>query len=300
MATSAGYSASVKTSSKTFDLEAGSIDIPLEEYVLKVLPKDLLTVLRGVALQELNEQIAIGNNPTQVLVDGRPVARRAIVEATRSVSLRFTDTDMLLRAIIEIYNLLIRVTRIQSPPKNAIIARRHFHLWMNGKPVGLLPGALQSLKNVTFDDKTVLRVVGPLVNYGRKLYWRPIGRQRSMDFKSKTGNTGVTRYTYGSKYAPRFKPYSDRTIKRLANRAGPAATAKLLGFLKKRPGYVEGSGQIVKRIMRRNPLFASLYISDGWVEYPPSKSWGKHSKDARVPSVSVQMSNRGRVRVINI
>jgi hypothetical protein len=216
--------------------------------------------------------------------------------------MRFADVSLMLNAIEEVYNLLVRVTRIQTPPKNRIVARQNFHLWVNGKPMGLMPAALSRLSKGRLDTNSVLRIVGPLVNYGRKLYWRPIGRSsNSMSFTQVTGTTGKSRFTYANKYQPRFKPYSESSIKKLARSFGGGAGAAALARMQKnRPGSVEGTGQIVKRIMRRNKLYSSLYISDGWVDYPPAKSWGKSSKDARVPSVSVSFASRGRVRVINI
>ena len=303
MATSAGsYQATPRSGYRQIQLESGPITTALDQYVLNVLPKDVLTVLRGVALQELNEQIGLGNDPSQVLVDGRPVSARHIIQAMKSVSMRFADVSLMLSAVREVYDLLVRVTRIQTPPKNNIVARQHFHLWLNGKPLGVMPGALAKLSPGVLDTKSVLRVVGPLVPYGRKLYWRPIGRSSGqMNFTQTTGASGKSRFTYANKYQPRFKPYSERALQRMARQAGGGASASALArLIKNRPGSVEGTGQIVKRIMRRNKLYASMFISDGWVDYPPARSWGKSSKDARVPSVSVSFAHRGKVRVINI
>lgn len=298
----AEYSAKIAArSAREIQLESGTIKIPLDEYVLKVLPKDLLTVLRGVSYQELNAQITNGNAPSQVLVDGRAIGAKGIDQARRAVSMRFADTNLLVAAVIEIYNLLQRVTRLQSPAKNEIVARKNFHLWLDGRPLGLMPGALSKITRAgALNSKSVVRVVGPLVNYGRKLYWSPIGRGKKVDLREVTNaSSGRSRFVYNDKYSPRFKPYSARTLRRIANRGkDPAGTLGRLQAL--RPGYVEGTSQIVKRIMRRNRLFAALYISDGWVNYPPAKTWGKTSRDDRVPSISAQLAKRGGVRVINI
>lgn len=291
----ADYSAKAVRSTKEIKLEGGQVSTTLEKYVLQVLPKDVLTVLRQVAYQELAAQVSAGNPPTQILVDGRGVQSRGIDNAQRSVSMRFADTTLLIAAVTEAYNILQRITRIQSPPKNDIVARRNFFLWLNGKPFGLLPGALSRLQASTLNEKSVLRVVGPLVPYGRKLYWNPVGRGKAITLREVTNlKTGNSRFTYDNPYSPRFKPFASRTLRRIANRTSdPAGTLSRLQAL--RPGYVEGANQIAKRVMRRNRLFASLYISDGWVSFPPAKNWGKASKDDRVPSLSIQIAKRGSV-----
>lgn len=270
----------------------------LDTYVLSVLPKDLLDTLRGVALQELDGQITSGNLPSQILVDGRSVARRGIGEATRSVSIRFADVDSLIMGIRAAYDVMLRITRIQSPPKNAVVARKHFWLYIDGVASGLMPGALNRLDKAKLNNKTVLRIVGPLVPYGRKLFWSPIGRSKSMSIVASISPAGRTTMHYESKYAPRFKALRMRTIRRAANAMGGDPAANLSAMLRGRPGTVENAGQIAKRILRRDRRLAALYISDGWVEYPPAGSWGKSSRNARVPSVSVQMARKGGIQIL--
>jgi len=272
----------------------------LDTYILKVLPEDILTVLRGVAMDELDAQITSGNLPTQVLVDGRSVAKRSILEAKRSVSLRFSDAAMVLQAIRDVYRLLLRVTRIEVPPQNTIIARRHFWLYKDGVSIGKLPGALGKLNEKNVDYKTVLRVVGPLVNYGRKLYWNPIGRAKVMNLRQVVSPSGREIFRYDSQTSPRFNPYRMRTLRKLANSQTGNPAENLKRMLAKRPGYVEGAGQIVKRVMRRDKRYVSLHISDGWVSYPPAGSWGKSSRNDRVPSVSVQMARKGGIKIVKI
>lgn len=271
----------------------------LDTYVLKTLPEDLLTVLRGVAGQELDAQITSGNEVTQILVDGRSVSRRGILQATRSVSMRFADTKLLISAIRDVYAALLRVTRIQVPPKNNIVARRNFYLYVNGKSVGLLPGALGRINETNTDYKTVLRIVGPLVPYGRKSYWNPIGRSRVMSIRQSVSLAGREVFHYGTAFEPRFKPYRMRTIRKLANAQGGDTAANLRKLLSSRPGNVEGAGQIVRRVMNRDRRYTSMYFSDAWVSYAPAASWGKNSKDDRVPSVSVQFARRGGVKLIS-
>jgi hypothetical protein len=195
---------------------------------------------------------------------------------------------------------LLRVTRIQSPPKNNIIARQNFWLYLNGVPLGKLPGALAGLTASRLDYKSVLRVVGPLVPYGRKSYWNPVGRSMLMNVRQSTSISGRNIFHYNSPLDPQFKPYRMRTIRKVANAQGGNPAENLKRLLSGNPGFVEGVGQIVKRIMRRDRRYKALHVSDGWVTYPPAGSWGKRSKDARVPSVSVQMARKGGVRIVSV
>lgn len=271
----------------------------LDTYVLKVLPQDLLAVLRQVAQDELDGQVTAGNYPSQILVDGRSVGRRQIIEAKRSVSLRFADTKTLIAAARDTYNTLQRVTRIESPPKNSIVARQHFHLYLDGKPVGLLPAAFMKIRETDLTIRSVLRIVGPLVNYGRKLYWMPIGRSKVMNLRQTVSLTGREIFHYDSILSPRFKPYRQRTVRRLANSLPGDKAANLKRLLANRPGTVEGAGQIVKRVMRRDRRYTAIHFSDGWINYSPAKQWGKNSRDARVPSISIQLARKGQIQIVS-
>lgn len=271
--------------------------VTLETYVLKVLPQDILSVLRQTAKQEIVAQVDLGNPPSQILVDGRAVGSRGIDEATKRIQIRFADARMLVDATRQVWAALVRVTRIESPPKNGVVARKHFYLYLNGKPVGLMPGAFSTLNQSQLNDRSVLRVVGPLVPYGRKLYWNPIGRAAVMNIAQTVSASGRVTSHYGSPMSPRFVPYRQRTIKRVANAMPGDKAQNLKRLLAGNPGTTEGAGQIVKRVMRRDKRYAGLYFSDAWVDYPPAGSWGKNSKDARVPSVSIQVARKGSVRL---
>lgn len=274
----------------------GQVTTTLDRYVAKALPEDILTVMRSIAAEELQQQVDLNNPPTVILVDGRSVGQRGINQAMRKVSMRFGNAELVIQAAVEAYKLMRKITRIQNPPKNDVVARKHFHLYVDGKDRGLLPMALQTLTKASVKNDTVVRIVGPLVPYGRKLYFNPIGRQKKMSFTTKTSASGFTRFTYSSKYQPRFKPYAAKTLRRFANRFKDPAGA-LSRLQKANPGYVEGANQIAKRILRANSTFKSLYISDAWVSYAPAGRWGKSSKNDRVPSISVQMAKKGAVRV---
>ena len=276
----------------------------VERYVLQVLPLDLISTIRAVALKELWDQEKLHDNPaSQVLVDNMPSSRRGIDRAMRRVVMRFADIRLIRQAVHEIYMLLQRITRLQSPAKNSIIARQHFHLFVGMRDYGLMPMALSKLTERIFTQDgpdTVVRVVGPLVPYGRKLFWNPVGASNKMSVRRYKSKRAVGGYRFlnprgASMLSPQFKPYAPRTLRRKANAsADPAGmlTAMMGGAVP--PGRAENTGQIIKRVMKRSAsLNKGLHFTDGWVEYPASASWGK-AGHIRVPAYGVMMSKKGR------
>lgn len=287
--------------SRTSTYESGGKEVitsRLDTYILKTLPEDILRTLRTVAGQELDAQITSGNLPSQILVDGRSVARRGINSAIRSVSMRFADTQTLVDAVRVAYRVMLSVTRIQQPPKNSVVARKNFWLYLNGRPLGLLPGALASLDQDQLNYKSILRIVGPLVPYGRKSFWNPIGRSKIMEFKVTTSLAGRETTQYDGPLSPRFKPARRRTLQRLANAAPGDKAANLRRLLATHPGTVEGANQIARRVLGRDRRFKAIHFSDGWISYPPAGSWGKSSRDDRVPTLSVQLSRKGGIQIL--
>jgi hypothetical protein len=269
----------------------------LEKYILQVLPEDISAVIRAVAIEELNAQVALGNNPSQITVDNVSIQRHGIDRAKRRVRMFFQDTAMLIKAVSEIYNLLQQITRIQTPAKNSIVARRNFYLWLNGVNLGLMPQALSKLGLPgLLTPESVVRVVGPLVPYGRKLFWNPVGASGKMKFyriKSKKSGVRFLPMAGTSKLAPRFKPYKPATLRKKANKtANPAATLAAMMTGATPPGRIENAGQIVKRIISRNRSYRGLHFTDGWVEYPAAIGWSQ-LHDPRVPAFGVMFTRKG-------
>jgi hypothetical protein len=241
------------------------------------------------------------NNPSQIIVDNVSASRRSIDRAMRNVVIRFQDTASMLKAITEVYSLLQRITRLQNPPKNAIVARSNFFLTLNGVALGKCPEALSKIayEGVLTQD-SVVRIIGPLVPYGRKLFWNPVGASSKMSFyrvKSKKSGVRFLPLRGASALSPRFKPYASRTLRRKANQTSdPAQTlrAMLQGDIP--PGRIENTGQIVKRIMKRNPAYKGLHFTDGWVEHAPAIGWSK-LRDPRVPAFGVMFSKKGAMPI---
>lgn len=274
----------------------------IQKYIMTVLPHDLLAAIRAVAMSELNAQVALNNLPSQVLVDNMPTNKRAIESAMRRVVMRFQDTTGMLAAVRDVYELLQRITRLQQPPKNNIVARNNFHLYLNGTNVGLLPAALAKLDVPgVLTTESVVRVVGPLVNYGRRLFWSPVGSSRpKMSFYRIASKRGVgVRFAppRGSgPFYPRFKAWKLSTVRKKFR--GEAAVAALRNMLASNtpPGRVENTGEIVKRIISRNPKYRGFHFADGWIEYGPAIGWSKLG-DPRVPAFGVMFAKKGRLNV---
>jgi hypothetical protein len=269
----------------------------LEKYILQVLPKDITAAIRAVAMTELNEQVALDNKPSQIIVDNLPASKRSIERACRSVKLRFQDSTAIVAAVNEAYQLLQQITRIQRPPKNNLVARTQFFLWLNGVNLGQMPAALVkiSMPGMLTPD-SIVRIVGPLVPYGRKLFWNPVGASTKMSFRrvnSQKSKLGVRFLPMrgASKLTPQFKPWSPRTLRRKAANTD-ALKAMMSGATP--PGRIENTGEIVARLMKRAAAYRGLHFSTGWVEYPAAIAWSA-LRDPRVPSFAVQMSKKGQL-----
>lgn len=279
----------------------GTLAVTMEKYVLQVLPQDVMTVIRAIATEELDKQLSIDNRPSQITVDGIAIQRHGINRAKRQVKIRFQDTRAMAEAVKDIYDLLQQVVRIQSPAKDAIVARKNFYLWLNGVNLGLMPAALAKIQypGVLTQD-SIVRVVGPLVPYGRKLFWNPVGAGPTMKFyrvRSKKSGVRFLPPQGASLTAPRFKPYKPRTLRRKANKtANPAAALASMLSGNTPPGRIENVGQILKRVLKRNPKYRGLHFTDGWVEYPAAITWSK-LRDPRVPAFGVMFSKKGSVDI---
>jgi len=296
----------VRKNDRQYTGPGGTISGSIEKYILTVLPKDILAAIRGVSYMELDAQLAIGNKPSQILVDNMSVTKRGIERAQRKVVMRFQDTKVLLEAVREIYELLQRVTRLQSPPQNNIVARQNFYLYLNGVNLGKMPEALGRIAYTgILTQESVVRVVGPLVPYGRKSFWRPVGSSNKMQYYRAVSKRGAgVRFlpprdkTTGKAdpFYPRFKPYKLSTLKKKARgMADPAGALRSLLSGSTPPGRVENVGQIVKRLLQRVPKFKGLHFTDGWLEYAPAIGWSKLA-DPRVPAMGVMFARKGLTR----
>lgn len=288
----------IRRDDKKYTDPLGNLKISTERYLLQVLPGQISATIRAVALHEIQQQEGIKNPPSQILVDNMPIAKHGIERAKRRVVARFQDTQNLLEAVKAIYESLQRATRIQMPPRNSIVARSNFHLYVDGVNLGLMPGALTRIAGPgVLTQSSVVRVVGPLVPYGRKSFWNPVGMGRTMQYNRVNSKRSGVRFLVPrgkDVFYPRFKPYAPSTVKR-KNRGNAAGLQAMLSGATP-PGRAENVGQIVKRVLARNPKYRGLHFTDGWIEYGPATGWSK-LRDSRVPAVGVMFSKRGGVRI---
>jgi hypothetical protein len=297
MATSSIYSAELAKTRSFYSGHNEVIRTSVATYIIQSTPQNLIDTIRAVAFHEAHEQVAADNEPSAVIVDGRESTISGIQTATKRVRMLFADIRTMIQAVKEAVDLLMQVTRLQSPPQNWIVARQNYHIWVNNTAIGNAANSISRLSNKNVGPRDVIRIVGPLVRYGRKIYWNPVGGSKSPKLRGKQTARG-TRIEYANKYQPRWKPYSQTYLRKLVRNAygNKSEQADVLGRLNKmtpKPGRTEGTKQIVKRIMRANPAFKQLKITDAWVKYGPAGSWGKHSRDDRVPTLSIRLA-RGR------
>lgn len=291
----------IRAEDRKYTNASGELTMTIEKYILAVLPENIQTAIRSIALYEINGQMNIGNNPSQILVDNMSGSKREIAQAKRRVNAKFQDTTNLLEAVKEIYALLQQITRIQNPAQNDIVARDNFYLFLNGVNLGLMPMALTKIAYpgmLTADS--IVRVVGPLVNYGRKLFWNPVGASSTMNYyRTKSKRSGV-RFMVpkgSSLFYPRFRASKIKILRRKANRgSAPALALQAMLSGKTPPGRIENVGQMVKRIITKYPQFRGLHFTDGWLEYAPAIGWSK-LRDPRVPAFGVMFAKKGKIVV---
>lgn len=158
----------------------------LEKIVFSVGQDDLQSFLRAIASQAINEQIQLGNPITNLIVDGSGV--KAVAQAQKVILAYFTDTDTLRQAIYDGWRIAQSLTRVLSGR-----AQLSYQLWYNNTPIGSSPGACEIYLDRMVPSKDFFRIVGPLVVYGRKLYWNPATNGKKQKFtKRKIAQVGNT------------------------------------------------------------------------------------------------------------
>lgn len=153
--------------STTVALKSFTTTERLEKIVLETAVEDLQSMLRQIAATAIIEQRDAGNPPTSLLVDNRSGKDIAIAE--RRVQAFFANTDELARAVSDAWNTVMSLTRVASG--RAIAS---YQLWHNQSNIGNISSLSSAIKS--FDPaKDYFRIVGPVLVYGRKVYWNPKG-----------------------------------------------------------------------------------------------------------------------------
>jgi hypothetical protein len=210
----------------------------------EVLPEDLAAVIKYTAEVIIEEERSRGRNVSFQLVDGR----RAPLEQTQfRVQLFYGDQTQLIQALDETWELLVKLTRIKSGR-----ARASYALYKNGTPVGGRDSIAQAVKASKTSD--TFSVVGPGVPYGRKLFWRPFGKQRQI--KKKQG----------------------------AYRVSKTEVVKVYGT------YTEPMHKAVLRALNRRQRYPALWMTDQWVDL----KHGGGPAGQRWPAITIGMKGQGK------
>lgn len=144
----------------------------LDKICIQVGVEDLQRMLRAVAATAIQEQIGLGNPPTNIIVDNS--GQKAIDTAERRVQAFFTDTAQVRAAVYDAWERIQTLTRVASGQ-----AQFSYQLWFGDRPIGRSPAACEIYLDRLNDPKTdYFRIVGPVVPYGRVLYWNPVGKPR--------------------------------------------------------------------------------------------------------------------------
>lgn len=191
----------------------------LDKIVIEVGLDDLIQTLRYVGATAIQEQRTLGNPPTNILVDGRGNA--PIDGATKRIQAFFADKEQIRLAVYDAWKQIQGLTRVATG-----LASLSYELWYNEQPVGRTPAAVETYLDRFNPQKDYFRIVGPVLVYGRKIYWRPKG-------------------------APGKRP---RVSKRVALRTGSAVFKVVRN---------RGIMNLVEESMRRR--YRSIAIAEDWV-----------------------------------
>lgn len=140
----------------------------LSKDIIEVAEKDYLTLLRGIAKQDTAQQIALGNTPSNIIVDGKD--SRNIDAAKFSVRVLFVDTKAMIAALTAAYNMLQDIGA-----ENTGYTKSQYKIYQSNKRgeapkyVADSPGGVNT---ANFNSDTVLIVAGPFVPWTRKYrFW---------------------------------------------------------------------------------------------------------------------------------
>jgi len=154
----------------------------LDKIVITVAEKDLVRMLRLVGAQAIDEEIRAGNPVTNIIVDNR--GNKPIDTAERRIQAFFgPDRSRIRKAVFEAWARIQALTRRDSGR-----AQLSYELWFNDRPIGATPAAVD-LTIERMSQRDHFSIVGPVLIYGRRIYWNPVGKPRfSRRVKLRTGS----------------------------------------------------------------------------------------------------------------
>jgi len=155
---------------KKVNLRSITVTKDLDKIFYDVAIEDLEKTLRYVAAEEILNQVRIDNKPTSLLVDN---SGRDINIAKKRVRAFFADTAQLYEALTVCYAYIRSLV-----PRRSGRAAFSYEVWLNDRRVGRDPFEIRALIENMDPSKDFVRIVGPVVAYGRKVNYNPGGTRR--------------------------------------------------------------------------------------------------------------------------
>lgn len=144
--------------------------LSISKDIVECAEKDYQHILRSIAAQEIQQQIALNNKPSNIIVDGR--GGKPINTAEKSVVAYFTDAAVVIKALNEAWTMIHGFAR-----KDTGRSAGQFEIWINNKMVGTDPSAV---KAGDIQRRPAVRIVGPMVAHTRKYQWLFGGKKPKM------------------------------------------------------------------------------------------------------------------------
>lgn len=138
----------------------------LDKTIAEVGEADLRFCIGALFAREIEEQKRSGNPASNILVDGS--GRKPLSEVRRNARAYFVNRESVRRAAEDALRIITLLVRHKTGK-----ARASMDVWLNDKPVGSVASATARMGA---EDR--VRIVGPEVAYGRKLYWNPVGKAK--------------------------------------------------------------------------------------------------------------------------
>jgi len=221
----------------------------------------LSETIQFIAANEINNQIRLDNPPQNIIVDNSGV--KPITQADYRVTALFSDPKIVAMAAFHVMKELQKLTR-----KLTGAARGSYQVWTvsdvkdNGKKVlnaatAASPSTLEKIA-ATLPVGGRIVIVGPLVDYGRKLYWRPATRNPNFNYKGRVS----------------YKPAYD------------TETGKIFRFKGSRSTNMRDL--VLGRVRRR---FPGTVIISRWV-----KTNNTVNGDNRWPGIAIGLKSKGKLK----
>lgn len=232
---------------------SGRCEVPLdkvpftdnvEKFIETQIPKDMKDTVRWTGIHENEEQIALGNKPREILVDESSSKRMAAADV--SINVKYNDPGPMADAISEAISTIKSITPVLSGA-----ARASYKLFLNESELPDVAGDSGSIKRIaeSMGQKDYLAIMGPTVEYGRKVYWRPIIGARNAGVRMKqdveqrygTKDAGITAVPGHKKEGKRTR--QDAIMPYSLDIVAPRYPSLSMAVFFRETGYLQASGK---------------------------------------------------------